>query len=92
MNTSALLAAAVSLTACGGPSPEEKRIAQDRTPTDTVATAGRPVVLPAPYVTESATRRSKVIDWPAGQVPVAPAGFPGPRETQNRAFGRRDDE
>ncbi|MBC8082207.1 MAG: PQQ-dependent sugar dehydrogenase [Hymenobacter sp.] len=37
-----------------------------------VATAPK---LPEPFATKSATRRSKVIGWPAGQLPVVPAGF-----------------
>lgn len=43
---------------------------------DTVTTsAGQPVDLPAPYATESKTKFSKVIGWPAGKTPVAPEGF-----------------
>lgn len=43
---------------------------------DTVTTsAGQPVDLPAPYATESKTKFSNVIGWPAGKTPVAPEGF-----------------
>ena len=35
--------------------------------------------LPAPYATESATRRSHVTRWPAGKMPTAPAGFAVPK-------------
>ncbi len=31
--------------------------------------------LPAPYATKSTTKFGKVIGWPAGKTPVAPAGF-----------------
>ncbi|GAA4014441.1 sorbosone dehydrogenase family protein [Hymenobacter fastidiosus] len=63
------------LAACSGPSREEKREAQANTPADTVSTGAQTVVLPAPYATKSATKRSEVIDWPAGKRPTAPAGF-----------------
>ncbi|SHI72716.1 Glucose/arabinose dehydrogenase, beta-propeller fold [Hymenobacter daecheongensis DSM 21074] len=63
------------LAACGGPTAQEKRQAQADTPADTVGSAAQIVALPAPYATESATKRSVVIDWPAGKMPVAPAGF-----------------
>ncbi|PJJ54582.1 PQQ-dependent sugar dehydrogenase [Hymenobacter chitinivorans] len=63
------------LASCKGPSEEEKAQAAARTPADTVTTAATSVDLPAPYATESVTKRSKVIDWPAGRTPVVPAGF-----------------
>lgn len=63
------------LAACGGPSKQEKAEAQATTPADTVATAATNVKLPEPYATESVTKRSKVIGWPAGKTPVVPAGF-----------------
>ncbi|MBG8553402.1 PQQ-dependent sugar dehydrogenase [Hymenobacter guriensis] len=70
------LAALTFLAACGSqPSQQEKAEAQAATPTDTVATAATGVNLPAPYSTKSNTKRSKVIGWPAGKLPIVPAGF-----------------
>jgi glucose/arabinose dehydrogenase len=44
--------------------------------TDTVKTeANQEVTLPAPNTEASKTKFSKVIGWPAGKTPVAPAGF-----------------
>ncbi|GAB2771206.1 sorbosone dehydrogenase family protein [Hymenobacter latericoloratus] len=63
------------LAACGGPSKEEKAEAAATTPADTVATPTTAVNLPAPYTSESKTKRSKVIGWPQGKMPTAPAGF-----------------
>jgi len=40
-----------------------------------VKTAVDSLVLPAPYATASARNNSKVIGWPAGKTPIAPAGF-----------------
>lgn len=42
---------------------------------DVVQTAVGPLELPSPYSTKSAVKLSKVIEWPAGKTPVAPAGF-----------------
>lgn len=39
------------------------------------ATTNAGMVLPEPYATESATKRSKAIGWPAEKMPTAPAGF-----------------
>ncbi|AHJ99264.1 PQQ-dependent sugar dehydrogenase [Hymenobacter swuensis] len=69
------LAGLALLSACSGPSKQEKAEAAATTPADTVATATSPVDLPQPYATKSTTKRSKVIGWPAGKMPVAPAGF-----------------
>ncbi|MCC2548261.1 sorbosone dehydrogenase family protein [Hymenobacter sp. BT175] len=44
-------------------------------PGATVPTAVGPAALPAPGATKSAIHFSKVIGWPAGRTPVAPAGF-----------------
>ncbi|RSK46134.1 PQQ-dependent sugar dehydrogenase [Hymenobacter perfusus] len=69
------LAGLALLGACSGPSQQEKAEAAATTPADTVATAANPVALPEPYATKSTTKRSKVIGWPAGKMPAAPAGF-----------------
>ncbi|MBV9986725.1 MAG: sorbosone dehydrogenase family protein [Chitinophagaceae bacterium] len=37
--------------------------------------AQKKIVLPEPFATESVKRNSKVIGWPEGKTPVAPAGF-----------------
>ncbi len=42
---------------------------------DTVAIADTTLTLPAPYATESAKNFSKVVGWPEGKMPQAPAGF-----------------
>ena len=71
-----LLANALLLAACSGPSKQEKQAAAIATPPQTVTTpAAETVRLPAPYATESATKRSNVVGWPAGKMPIAPAGF-----------------
>ncbi len=41
----------------------------------TVQTAAGPLELPAPFSTKSAVKFSKLVGWPAGQKPTAPAGF-----------------
>ncbi|UPL48568.1 PQQ-dependent sugar dehydrogenase [Hymenobacter sublimis] len=63
------------LGACSGPSKQEKAEAAATTPADTVATAATAVNLPQPYASKSTTKRSKVIGWPQGKMPTAPAGF-----------------
>lgn len=59
----------VLLTACA-----QKKI--DQHAADTVTDAGKQQVrLPAPYGTKSVRNYCKVIGWPAGKKPIAPAGF-----------------
>ena len=41
----------------------------------TVQTTSGELQLPAPYSTKSAVKFSKVVGWPEGQLPTAPAGF-----------------
>ncbi len=54
--------------------PQTKSTTSDST--TTVATNdNQQVVLPEPYATKSVINFSKVIGWPAGKSPVAPAGF-----------------
>ena len=43
--------------------------------TDTIVVADSTSDLPAPYATKSAKKFSKVLGWPDGQKPIAPAGF-----------------
>jgi glucose/arabinose dehydrogenase len=54
---------------------EEKQEAKMLTPADTVQNKIDTINLPPPYATESVQNFSKVIGWPAGKIPVVPAGF-----------------
>ena len=66
----ALLAAAPFVVACNS---QPKRTAEkDST---TVETTGQTLNLPAPDTDASKNKFSKVIGWPKGKTPVAPAGF-----------------
>jgi glucose/arabinose dehydrogenase len=66
----------LTMAACSQPSKREKQEAAANTPAQDVTTpAAEAVHLPVPYETKSATRRVKVIGWPAGKTPIAPAGF-----------------
>jgi len=53
---------------------EEKQEAKAQGGT-TVTTAIGPLDLPAPFATESVSKDSKMVDWPEGTTPKAPAGF-----------------
>ncbi len=65
---------ATFLFSCGN-SPTDRKTENVERP-DTVATAYRQnVELPAPFATKSVQNFSKVIGWPAGKTPTAPAGF-----------------
>jgi glucose/arabinose dehydrogenase len=44
-------------------------------PGDTITTKTQELDLPAPYATKSVNNRNKIVDWPAGKMPVAPEGF-----------------
>jgi glucose/arabinose dehydrogenase len=44
-------------------------------PSEATSTQADTVVLPPPFATPSARNNSKVIGWPTGKTPVAPAGF-----------------
>lgn len=62
--------AVMALTACSqNDKPNHSREDGVETP------AEQPVNLPAPFATKSVKNYSKVIGWPAGKTPVAPAGF-----------------
>ncbi len=58
------------LAACEEPSKPNEPKAEN-----VVVTTSGTLDLPAPYATESVTKRSKVIGWPMEKTPVAPAGF-----------------
>lgn len=62
-------------TACNGQvTKKDKEAAAKQSPV-TVKTAVGDLTLPAPFTTESVTKRNSMKDWPAGQMPKAPAGF-----------------
>lgn len=64
-----VITAAALLAACSQKKPVQSLA-------DTVADAdGQNVNLPAPYATKSAYNFCKVIGWPKGKTPTAPAGF-----------------
>lgn len=42
---------------------------------DIVQTTVGPLELPAPFSTESVSKESKIVEWPEGEIPKAPAGF-----------------
>ncbi len=74
-NLSLCVLALLLATACSPKvSSEEKEIISESGP-DRVTTAIGPLELPAPYATESAVKVSKVVGWPEGITPRAPAGF-----------------
>lgn len=54
-------------------SQEKKALSEQEA--DTVQTATGPLILPAPYSSESITNQSKMLDWPEDQTPKAPNGF-----------------
>jgi glucose/arabinose dehydrogenase len=57
-------------------SENQNQAATDKPATDSVTTAGASTdSLPAPFATEATAKISKVIGWPAGKTPTAPAGF-----------------
>lgn len=53
---------------------EEKQEARAEGST-TVKTAIGDLTLPAPFSSESATKKNSMVDWPEGQTPKAPEGF-----------------
>jgi glucose/arabinose dehydrogenase len=57
-------------------SENQNQAATDKPATDSVTMAGASTdSLPAPFATEATAKISKVIGWPAGKTPTAPAGF-----------------
>lgn len=61
---------ALLLAACNN-APQKTAANTDSTGADLAATDS----LPAPYATDTVRNNSKVIGWPEGKTPVAPAGF-----------------
>ncbi|MEO6316271.1 MAG: sorbosone dehydrogenase family protein [Chitinophagaceae bacterium] len=77
-----LFITALSTAACVNNSATTQNSSKDSSLTDSgrsLAGAdtlpGGPDTLPPPFATESVKHYSKVIGWPAGKTPVAPAGF-----------------
>lgn len=60
----------ITALACGNTSANKGAV---KSATDTID--NKADTLPAPFATKSARNFSKVIGWPAGKTPVAPAGF-----------------
>jgi len=59
-------------TACNN---AKEKTGTETTQADTIQTGSQQVSLPEPYATESVKNFSKVTGWPAGQMPLVPAGF-----------------
>lgn len=78
MNTKTLSLIALStftLFSCNGQvTKKEKKVASEKGST-TVKTAVGDITLPAPFSSESTTKRSGMKDWPEGTTPKAPEGF-----------------
>lgn len=72
MKTSTLLITATTLLVSAWSCSQKKTSDQ---PSETVATADTTITLPAPYATKSTQKFSKIVEWPAGKTPQAPAGF-----------------
>ncbi len=74
-------ATSLSLASCAQKSPVDRAAVADQQAAalDTAARQSTPVgakvPLPAPFATKSARNFSKVIGWPDGKTPTAPAGF-----------------
>ena len=65
------LLAVVFCSSCNNRSQDSEKASTDTV----VSTAGKTVALPEPHATESVKNYSKVVGWPIGTTPVAPAGF-----------------
>lgn len=78
------IAASSCLIACNNKSNQSTdKATADSIDKEQHTTTNAAMVLPEPYVTESATKRSDVIGWPADKTPVAPAGFTVTRFADN---------
>lgn len=70
-----LALAMIGFASCQEKVSKEEKEEISQTAPDTVQTAIGELVLPPPYDTEATVNQSKVVDWPEGQMPTAPAGF-----------------
>jgi glucose/arabinose dehydrogenase len=76
MHSSIYLSCMIAVTACScGNEPSDKKVEIARKADTVTTTYQQQVELPAPYATKSVQKFSKVIGWPAGKTPTAPAGF-----------------
>lgn len=73
--TISMLTVAALLAACNGNLTNQEKEEIAKRGGDTVETAIGKLTLPAPFASESVTNSSKVLDWPEGKTPTAPAGF-----------------
>lgn len=69
------VALATALLGCGQKKDESQSGADENQTGTTIATTSMALNLPAPYATKSVTNYSKVVGWPVGKTPTAPAGF-----------------
>lgn len=65
---------ALLITSCNGQVKKEEKETLSRQPNSTVNTAIGELVLPPPFDTKSASKRSSIVDW-NGKLPKAPPGF-----------------
>ena len=70
-----LALATIGFASCQEKVSKEEKEEISQTAPDTVQTAIGELILPPPYATEPSVNQSKVVDWPEGQMPTAPAGF-----------------
>jgi glucose/arabinose dehydrogenase len=63
----------ILVLSCNNNANKEKET--NTTTTDTVNTVAGQVNLPEPFATKSVRNQSKVLGWPSGKMPQAPAGF-----------------
>lgn len=72
---SLFLISSLSFFSCNGQVSKEKKQEVAKEGSTTVKTAVGDLVLPAPYSSESVTKRSGMKEWPDGITPKAPEGF-----------------
>lgn len=65
----------LSILSCNDKVKKSEKEVLAKQPDITVQTAIGDLILPAPYATESVTKNSSMVDWPADKTPIAPAGF-----------------
>lgn len=67
----------LSLISCSGGSPNAQKEVADSLAqySDSLSEYGSEVRLPKPFEAESQTKFAKVIGWPDGKTPIAPAGY-----------------
>lgn len=70
-----LALATIGFASCQEKVSKEEKEEISQTDPDTVQTAIGELILPPPYATEATVNQSKVVDWPEGQLPIAPEGF-----------------